>query len=97
MVLATRTVPPQSWAPLSSRTAYFEKWCPYGLPCLLGEAHHWILLFPYRLPCLLEKRIKFICSVVATDVLPLPIKKILGGAPVGRLERRSRRREAILA
>jgi hypothetical protein len=44
MALSSRSVPPQSRAPLSSTNADFGKRCPYGPPCLLGEAHPCLLL-----------------------------------------------------
>jgi hypothetical protein len=30
---------------LSAEDDYFEKRCPYGVPFLVGEVHHHVLLF----------------------------------------------------
>jgi hypothetical protein len=48
MVLSIRSIPPQSRAHLRSKFAYFDKRCPYGLPCLLGEAHSRMVLLQHR-------------------------------------------------
>jgi hypothetical protein len=48
MVLSNISVTPQRRAPMSSKNADFDKRCPSGLPCLLGEAYHSLLLLQHQ-------------------------------------------------